>query len=440
MTHRTRLLRALPAAGALLALLATACTVEAEVGEVDTGPRQQVQQMLTARADALASGDVDTYLEPLDPPAREVEQPIAEQAVDMPLADIRLLLGEATFLPGEAGTTRVNDAKVDFAFDYEGVPEDNTFWFRLLYDLEGRDGAWRVTEVELVIPDMDLPVPMPPMWALGPAEVARSEHFLALHRPDLDDPQRSLDLAEEARTQLLPQLTLTTAPTHVIQLAATSQQYQELLDPSVAARSVAVANYLFDGTAYAPSRNPTNRHMTVNLEVVFGPARTGEDGEEGHGHGFEPEVTPRQVFQHELAHLALSRFTRPSTPVWVVEGGAMQLAGEQRVRSWRAGLEAGVFEEMDFRRLARRDPGMGLRAIEYAYVNAAVSALVEAEGTETFWGFYQNFKDFHADMGGGTPLEQVHGDGTRRLLRRIYDIDEDDLEERALEWIRTHAE
>lgn len=439
-----------------VALLAAACTEGAELPEADEAssdeltPSQQVQELLDGRAEALAGGDVAGYLEPLEQPARELEEPIAAQAADLPLSEVRLRLPDATFDQREVEGEQImvaDNAKVDFVFRYEGIPDDNPFHFRLRSDFERHDGEWRVADSELVIPDVHTPVPMPPMWAFGPVEVARSEHFLAFHRPGLDDPQRSLGVAEEARSQLIPKLTPDAAPAHVLQLAQTTDEYEQIINPAGPARSVAMTSMYTRGSSYAQSRIPQNRHMSVNLEAVFaerlpqeavGDPSAGGMGDgmgEGEDHQYEPETSPQEVFQHELGHLALSRFTRSSTPIWVAEGGAMELAGEQRTRSWQRGLDEGTFEEMTFLDLARRDPTMGLGAMEYAYVNAGVSSLVDEFGAERFWDFYRGFKEF--EMGSaGTPLEQIHADGTNRLLFRIYDMGEEALDQRALEWMR----
>lgn len=443
-----------------LALLAAACTESASVPEADEAasgelpPREQIQQMLDTRAEALTDGDVEGYLAPLDPPAREAEAPVAEQATGMPLSEVSLQLRDVTFQRREVDgeqTLVADNAKVDFRFHYEGIPDDNPFSFRLRPDfVEGPDG-WRLADSELVLPSQATPVPMPPMWALGPTEVARSEHFLALHRPGLGDVQGILDLAERARGQLLERLTLEPAPAHVMQLAANEEEYAEIVNPEGPGGSVAVASQWFENPGYAMSRVPESRHMTVNLaatfasslppEAVSGHGHGGGGGEEppedGEDHQYEPDTSPVEVFQHELGHLALGRFTRPTTPVWVAEGGAMELAEEQRTNAWRLGLAEGTFEDMSFLTLSGRDPEEGLGAMEYAYVNAAVSWLVDEHGADRFWEFYQGFKEFDGrGMAGGTELEQVHADGTHRLLFRVYDMGEEALDERALEWMR----
>ncbi|MEX2620009.1 MAG: hypothetical protein WD250_07300 [Egibacteraceae bacterium] len=432
----------------LIVLLATACVESAPQAAPELGPAQDVQALLDTRADALAAGDLEGFLAALDPPARAVEGPLADQAQAVPLAELRLRLREATFDRRDVDGAPVlvaDNAKVDVVFRYEGLAEDNPFSFRLRSDFEQRDGAWRVADSQIVVPDTETPVPMPPMWASGPVAVARSEHFLALHRPGLAEPGRVLDLAEQARAQLVPQLTLEPAPTHVVQIAADDAEFAEIRNPAGPPRAIAVASYHYPEPDYARSRVPQSRHVSVNLAAVLAEQLPPEErADPGHdmadappdgGHEFEPDVTPVQVFQHELAHLALSRFTRPSTPVWVAEGGAMALAGEQRTGVWRRGLEADAFDDMTFLRLSRRDPGMGLTSAEYAYVNAAVSWLVDEFGVERFWAFYRDFKEF-TQGSAGNPLEQVHADATHRLLFRLYDMGEEQLDERARQWMR----
>lgn len=443
-----------------VALVAAACTEGASVpedGEAASGkvtPREQLQELLDTRAEALMGEDVAGYLELLDPPARQAEQLIAEQATEMPLSEVSLQLRDVTFQQREVDgeqTLVADNAKVDFRFYYEGIPDDNPFFFRLRPDFVQHPDGWRIADSELVLPDEQTHVPMPPMWALGPTEVARSEHFLGLHRPGLGNVQAILELAERARGQLLERLTLEPAPTHVMQLAANEAQYEEIINPEGPARSVAVASEIYASPQYAPSRIPQNRHMSVNLEATFAeglPQEAVGDPSAGHGgmgggpgegedHQYEPETSPREVFQHELGHLALGRFTRATTPVWVSEGAAMQLAGEQRTTSWRVGLAEGAFGAMTFLELSGRDPSEGLSSMEYAYVNAAVSWLVEEYGADRFWEFYQGFKEYdQRAMPGGTELEQEHADATHRLLFRVYDMGEEALDQRAREWMR----
>ncbi|MDP9401781.1 MAG: hypothetical protein M3P85_00275 [Actinomycetota bacterium] len=76
-------------------------------------------------------------------------------------------------------------------------------------------------------------------------------------------------------------------------------------------------------------------------------------------------------------------------------------------------------------------------AITYAYANAAVSYLVETFGEKTFWNFYRDFKKYEpAGSQEAHPLEETRADATHRLLCRIYDMNEEQLDEKTREYIK----
>lgn len=58
-----------------------------------------------------------------------------------------------------------------------------------------------------------------PIWATGPVQVARSDHFLALLRPGTDMVDQSLVIAEQARVRLLARLPLDVDTRQVLILA-----------------------------------------------------------------------------------------------------------------------------------------------------------------------------------------------------------------------------
>lgn len=145
--------------------------------------------------------------------------------------------------------------------------------------------------------------------------------------------------------------------------------------------------------------------MVVNLEAVLANPENKADLGADHGSRFggggrddgrdegiampdelarqlEDELVPAQVFEHELAHLALSRVSRESTTGWVLEGGAMLLADERRIGSWRLGQLFGIYDRVSFADLSEMGKLNG--AISYAYANAAVSYLVETFGEKKF--------------------------------------------------------
>lgn len=403
--------------------------------------------MLQQRARALAAGDVEGYLAPLTPDARAVEEPIARGAVSVPLAEVQLTMDEGDI---DRGGSEVNGARIDFVYRYEDLPEDNVFRFRLDSDMERRDGSWVVTKsaIRRRIGTRKIPVPM---WATGPVGVASSAHFLAQFRPELGSVDHILQLAEQARERLLPSLTLEPEPRHLIRLARDDADFEQLLDEGPEPGVVAVAEYLFSRT-YGHDVRPENRQITVDVQAVerasgeklyHAPAHSpGRDHDEGGGradrrggggHRPEPEITAMQVFEHELAHIVLSRFTRASTTAWVVEGAAMHLAKERRAVSWRAGMQLGLFDRLSFVTLSEQE---NLRdAMEYAYANAATSYLLETFGPERFWAFYRDFKEFRGGEDETHPLEEALADATHRLLRRIYDLDEERLDDEARKYI-----
>lgn len=187
------------------------------------------------------------------------------------------------------------------------------------------------------------------------------------------------------------------------------------------------------GPAHGSSRGPENPNLDEDED---------EDGDGGVELSddlrkkLEAELVPAQVFQHELGHLALSRVTRESTPGWVSEGGAMLLSGERRLGSWEAGELEKIYEEVSFTELSA-DRNLD-SAVTYAYANAAVSYLVETFGKKKFWDFYRDFKEYEPSGASmeAHPLEELRSDATHRLLRRIYDMNEEQLDQKTREYIK----
>lgn len=365
--------------------------------------RAPIQQMLRERAMALRNGDVEGYLQGLSPEARAFEAPIAERALTVPLEEIDLTIGDA--LISDDGN-EFRNASVAFIFRYKGLPDDNIFRFHFLYDIDRRADGWVVTKSQI-----NAEAIYPPPWATGPVELAESEHFLAMSRPGLDRVERVLTLAEDARERLVAKLTLEPDARHLVLLAADEEQYTEMTggDPG----SVALASNIFQASAAYPLR-PENRQMAANLDLLLDKESVPVQ------HEAQPEAFPVEVFEHELAHLALMRFDRPATPAWVSEGGAMLLAGERNSGEWTELRETGALDDMS---LTAMFDGAQMGVLEYGYANAAVLYLVETYGEETFFEFYQNFKEFDVMNEAG-----IRSAGVERLLRRYYRFGVEELD------------
>lgn len=354
--------------------------------------------MLRDRAQRLLAGDVAGYLAPLEAAARATEEPIARGATAVPLTSVDLVLTSGT--PGAEGEYR--DASVDFLYRYRRLPANNVFRFRMTYRIETREGTPVVLSSAL---DPALPLPI---WATGPVEVQRSPHFLVLSRPGLGI-GRLLDTAEQAQADLLPKLTIEPDPVHLLVLARDDHEYAGLLGQAPATEGTTAIS-LAVARAYYAGRGPEARDMVVNVAAVFGPTSVPYEG--------RSSVTPAEVFQHELGHLALLRFNSALTPGWVIEGAAMYLSGEQRRDSWREDLQSG-FAGLSIATLDETD----LPAEAYAYANAAVLYLVEQFGADKFWDFYQH----------------IRRNGLERTLRLLYDLDERQLDDRVRAWIRRNV-
>lgn len=400
---------------ALVAGAATAAACGGGGGESVANPRDPVRVMLRDRAEALNAGDLEGWLAPVAPEARQYEELVGRGALSMPLARVDVTLGTAEVDPGGA---RFRRAEVALVYRYEGLPEDNVFRLSLRSDIELRDGKWVITATEA---HPDAPSE-PPIWATGPTETARSPHFLALFRPGLPDVPKLLDTAERSRERLLPRLTLEPDDQHLVVFARDQTEYE-----SMGGRegSLAFASSVFRTPSGGDLERPENREMYVNVVALSDPVRA-EEVED------RPDALHGVVFEHELGHLALSRFDRMPTPVWLSEAGAMQLAEERRVDDWRKIVEGDLFDELEleFGTLSRAE---SINGAQYAYANAGASYLIEASGIETFWDFYQNFKALGATM---TDVPAMRGEGAQRLVRRYYGFDLDELDTRTRDYMR----
>lgn len=392
---------AAPVVVLVLALVAAACG-GGGASPADDSPAGQVTAMLRERATRLAAGDVAGYLEAAGPEAEAHERTLAEGAASAPVS-----YANVTFDPtggGKSTATSFRDAAVEVVFRYEGLPEENLFRFSLVYDLERTGGSWVVTRS--VLADTDHRVPI---WATGPVESERSEHFLALYRPGLPRAAEALEAAEEARRGLDERLDLVESdPVHLVLLAGSEEEYAEFKGEPTDEGELAAAGFLFS-SIYRPEQ----RHMIVKAaRLVDEDAASTLDGGD--------QAPPTLVFQHELAHLALTRHDGPYTPGWVNEGAAMYLADERRVSSWRLGLDRGLFDDVSIAGMGSEGLADG---IEYAYANAAVLALIDDVGAERFFEFYTSFLPL-------IPAPEFEADPTAVTLAQRYDLTVPELDER----------
>lgn len=378
-------------------------------------PRGPVQVMLRERAERLLAGDVEGYLAGLGPQARAFEEPIARTAVTLSLDKIDMTVGEATI--SDDGT-RFRNALVILKVSFKELPPDNPFRVRFFYDIDRQqDGSFLVTGSAFAPPTQ---YPLPPLWATGPVELTRSEHFLVMARPGARVAEAT-ERAEEGLARLLPKLTLEADDRHLFVLARDAEEYR-LIAGEGRVGTVAYSSVFYLRVKSGVFR-PEERYMGADLETL---SQTGQVRLERSSELFPVSV----VLQHELAHLALSRFTRLCTTPWVVEGAATLLAEEDRAAEWKL-LVAGA--ELDTLLLNPPPP----QRLDLAFTNAAVLYLVETHGAGKFFDFYQNFKNLPEPLGLCTGrVEDVRSELDERLLRRYYRLTVEELEGFTRQYIR----
>ncbi len=380
------------------------------LGTVDGSPRRPVQLMLRARADRLMAGDVDGYLAPMSPEARAFEEPIARQAAKLGFSQIDLTVGEATISLDGA---KFSGAVVTFKYRYKDLPEDNPFQLNLVYDLERQNDKWIITKSEFSPDSSFLP---PPLWAIGPVEVTKSAHFIVMARPGSPRLAEMTSKAEAGLQQLLPQITLEVDKTFLMVLTDNDQDYESQVGESESLAAV--------GVEYRPPPGgrdrllrPENRSMVVNVPLVFQSVKLAIETD-------RTPLLPQTVLQHELAHLVLSRFTRPCTDPWVIEGAATWLSGERRIDEWKAAVAAGLDPPSLAEMGTATEAGEPDPPADYPTANAAVLHLVERAGPAKFLDFYQNFKELLPKPPcKGRTRRTERASGSDQLLRRYYGID-----------------
>ena len=379
--------------------------------------------MLDARAAALEQRDVEAFLAPMTPEAREAERHLAQSILSVPSRGFSLTLRpSATPIDGQfTGTS------VDLAYLYDGLPDDNVFNLALTYDVVKQDGSWIISAAQI-----QADAPKPP-WLTGPIEHTRFDVFLAMFRPGLPNPTRTLEIAKRARDQLAPKVTYPLETSYLIVLAKDRAEYDQLAASDSPVSSIAQAETTYQITP--DSIAVRSRHIVVNLQALNS---TG---------------SALETLQHELGHLALSRDTRPFTPTWVSESAALFLSDSRPRETWQFGVRNGRFDSLSFAQLSRtgtlggHDVTGRTASLEYAYAAAAAYHLVENFGAVAYWSFYRSYADVPAERvyaqipEGATnaqsrdALQGLSSEVTVEALQRIFGLTEFELDIQVREWI-----
>jgi hypothetical protein len=368
---------------------------------------------------------VEGYLAPLSPEAQAVERPLAAAVKTVPLTGLSMRV-DGSSVPSTL--PRLVGVRADFRYRYEGLPEDNVFRIPLVYDFELISGGWRIRAGRLG-ENATLPI-----WATGPVQTERSEHFLAVHRPGLPDPSRTLRRAEQARAQLDGKITFPLERQYLLLMAKDRAEYESMTSAKLGQVS-AIAQVETSYQVTPENIQVQGRQIIVNVEQVRG------------------DDSALETFRHELGHLAVAQYTRPFTPAWVSESAAMYLAGTRPADIWRAGLNRREFDRINFADLTRasnlgeHDSTREAISLNYAYAAAAAWFLVETYGASKYWEFYRSFGAVPANAlyqslpERGDPnvrdqaIEVLAVQTTQRSLMTLFGLDPSELDNRVRQWM-----
>jgi len=373
----------------------------------------------------LAAKDIQGFLSTASPAAQEVERPIAIGAVAVPVTGLKMRPHQSALRDPDAALTEI---QVDLLYRYEGLPEDNSFRISFLYDFAEVEGTWTVTNAVLR-PGTGLPV-----WASGPIQSKQSEHFLALYRPELPDPDRILREAEEARAQLDGKITFPLENRYVVIIARDDEEYLTMSSATLGPVS-AIAQVETSYEVTPQTIRVLSRQMVINSRKLH------QDG------------AALETLRHELGHLAVAQYTRPFTPAWVSESAAMYLAGTRPVAIWRNGLRRNRFDGINIERLTRaanlgeHETSREGASLEYAYSAAAAWYLVDTFGAETYWDFYRSYSEVPAQElydrlpentttpEGRQAIEGLAVSTTTESLLRLFNLDPQSLDREIRGWM-----
>lgn len=385
----------------------------------------RLEEFLDERVARLAARDIQGFLSTASPAAQEVERPIAVGAVAVPLTRLDLKLNQRSLRQREESLQGVH---VDFVYHYEGLPGDNAFRIPMIYDFAEADGAWTVTSAALR-PGGSLPV-----WASGPIQSRTTEHFLALFRPELADPDRILREAEEARAQLDGKITFPLENRYVLIVAGNDTEYRSMSSATLGPVS-AIAQVETSYEVTPETIRVLSRQMVINNQKLH------QDG------------AALETLRHELGHLAVAQYTRPFTPAWVSESAAMYLAGTRPVSIWRNGIRRNRFDGITIERLTRaanlgeHETSREGASLEYAYSAGAAWYLVETFGADSFWEFYRSYAQVPAgDLYNRLPENSSAPEGEQAIealavattgasLHQLFALDQTGLDRAIRDWM-----
>ncbi len=359
----------------------------------------EARGVLRGLAEAVRTGDEDGFNRRVGPEAAAYlgqAEPFAfARAVPFSRFELDLFAVD----PARPGVVEQRDgqpaairgALVTLVFALRGA-EQNWFRYLLTVDFERGDAGWRLARVA---------GDPPPFWSRGLVATTRTPHFLAFHRPG-EEVGDILDAAEQAHANLSERLGALVEPVTILVAPDSLDLYSQVTGQN---GHDFIGQARFNNLLTPSGILAVGRVLYIN-EAVF--------------RGGAVQNTRLQTVQHELTHLTLSRWSRPWTPPWLIEGAAGMFAGEPN----RAALDQflrtrgpNAISLADLTGIDTLEQAPVSLGVAYAYATAVSETLIEEYGQERYLDFYRSFTDVSL-----TEARQAAGDGASVSLDRFRQL------------------
>lgn len=336
----------------------------------------KIQAFLDRQARRLAAGQRGDYLAGFRGTAQREMSHFLDTMEWVPVEDIRFeVVRDQAIDPTTGGAAR--NVEVTMTYHIKGLPEDNQFRASLRADFVPEDGGGQaITGYTFTR--------QPPFWTLGYTGVRQTDHFLIFYRKNSISSEKIDPAAAQAEVayQLAERRKLPLAERYAAFFIDLPEQFGLLTSPAAARFGGAASSvYKMEGGDIVP----TNRAMYINDASFLNRQR------------FWGEADRQMTITHELIHLALSEYTRPFTPVWVVEGMAVHFARQNHPKARQALVASGALNQIaledlsGLNHLGLADKDAAVVKARYIYAGEVVEYLVDQFGEEKVIDFYKSF-------------------------------------------------
>lgn len=391
-----------------------------------TSPLAAGPQKASRPADVLArlnqawkTHDRAGYLGVFTEAARAEQAALFDRLLALPLADLTLTPAAGS------GTLQGDDLRgfpATWAYRVQDVDPSNLFSHAVAVDFRRVGDRWQIARIG---GDQ-------PFWATGPVEVERAGSFWVFYRPGLKPEVPAIEQESATAIANLEQsLPGRVTAANVLFVTETAQEFAALTgrDPQ-----------RFLGVALSRWRIQRDALQIGNAALYINGAAFRAD----------PRYNRQQTITHELTHLALTKETMPWTPLWLVEGMALEVSHDPQTETMRALVRSARAQKLNLRELTAKrtfsEPDSEQTASDYAYSAYLARYLAATYGFDRLLDFYVSFADIpladiRADLPAAQPaLYETMGELAANLmsarLQDAFGIDMNTLERDFKQWLQ----